>query len=201
MTYRPPAQGRCIITDTPLSTLYSFADEEYYRTVFLEKNISEGCYRWSVKIGYANKGEYSEICMGTTPSDSVSALTALPLRQNGACSLLCCCRRDGSTQSLLQGVSNAGGVSAEETNVPVPTGSNVAMEVDISSRSLAFFVNGVKVPLTIGGVHAPLHLGICGWRNVRFHSLSFHRLATPTFSPVRCRVFCCRPMMQADVPE
>lgn len=168
--------------------LYKGDDEDYIdRMIFLNSAINEGIYRWTVRIKYA-LFKPTTFNLGASPPDLLSAKQDRVLdlfSNNSARTAYLSLWRDGPglLRSYIYGVG--GEVPPDETQVP--QGACVAIEVDANAHTLAFFVNGTKIPHIITHMRFPVHLGVTGSCG-SFFSLSYLRLRFPTQSETKCKL-------------
>lgn len=170
-----------------------------FASVFLNRTVSKGCYRWTVCM---ESGDNS-LLFGSCPSDRVhkfySNMIGLERRNSphgygagtgGSCSFQFV---NASLVRLRGWAVTDHCVPDVEKKIPTTSEKSVALEVDVSKRTLSLFVAGKKVPYDFSEVNCPLHLGMSGYHTPSFTSVSFARLVAPTLSWVVCTHHPCLP--------
>lgn len=194
VSFRPNPGGNWIVTHTEAGNQYHFVSDND-RTIFLNTKISEGVFCWTVRIMYTENGNGS-FCMGTAPTELLNVCdNYLVGRVSGTCNIMFI----KTEFARLEGVENVNvndfdNIGFACTEMKIHDRSLVTAEVDVSARTLSFFVNEKKVPIAVSNVNVPLYFGMAGWRGGSFTSVSFHRLPTATPSPDRCVFYRCKPM-------
>lgn len=177
--FRPSPPDRSIIT----SSRCVFIKADCTPTVFLDKNISTGVFRWTITINYSQEGR-SDIYVGSAPVECIPLHNdhSLGFRYAGDCSLQCRRREDGSLATDLWGARDEDCYPVEEARVP--DGSMVAVEVDTFLRTISFFVGEKKIPHAFSNIRTPLCFGASGTINSCITLMSLRRLPASTPSPV-----------------
>lgn len=159
-----------------------------YTTVFLDREIAEEVFQWTIKIEYGKKNSF--LYLGTAHSSVISNCRDSVLGAvRGTCSFRFYRIPNGLYRSGLGGVISFHDVPDMETSVP--DNSLVAIEIDIDADTLSFFVNGKKVPRVITRIQSPLYAGVSGCDQPSFTSISFRRLLRTTPSTVECKTYAC----------
>lgn len=195
----------CVITETGEGLNCAFAG--IFQTIFLDKRIHEGVWRWTVYIDYGSENP-TTFALGVAASHLLSEYDAAYLgafhgsasfvfTNMGASSLF------GSNHmmlksanflrgSLLRGVEDEFNIPYDETIVA--NHELVTIEADTTARTLSFFLMNSKLPRAISCVPVPFNFGMSGLAN-SFTSLSFQRLPFPTsplsLSPGACIFHAC----------
>lgn len=178
----PSSHGNLLLTDTPFGKQCVFScPVGRSRTIFLEKSIGKGVYRWTVRIKYGS--DENIMWMGVAPADQFHELDGYCFLGDKAivsscrsCSLGFRCN-GGVFTSFLLGVRGNNGCKNETS---VPDDSVVAAEVDSESHTLTFYVNGKRVPYGVSSLEFPLYFGMSACDAASFISLSLRRLRSPT---------------------
>lgn len=181
VSFRPNPKGSCefSLSDIGQRCLFTCTKEES-RTIFLNKKISQGVFRWTTRIEYNNPDSYFRI--GVTLPELVNACDDSSfLNVEGSCYLCFGLCADGTLGSILGGVEDSATISKSETQVPER--GLVAMEVDCTMHTLFFFVDGMRIPRAISHVPVPLCIGMSGLDGQALSSVSFRRL--PACTPAR----------------
>lgn len=196
---RPNPHGVYTLTQTPIGENCHFSS---VGTVYLNTAISEGIFRWTVRITYPTEEE-SYICVGAAPYRRMNIFSFKPLAWTdmtftycGSYCLHYCLRPNGKGWRSFFGSWNRFD-HPDDTLPTLPNNSLVSIEADVTANTLSFFIDRKKVncvakfpksipPFDYG---FPLNLGVSGTEGVSFTSLNLRRLAAPTPSPVPCRVF------------
>lgn len=167
-----------------------------YRTIFLDREISKGVYQWTARIKYSSP-DNSCLRIGVAPTDLLSKCDNYALGMLGK---TCCfsmaqftvCRETVPRSSVVIKRLTLDGAEEydyeSKSRMAVDDNSLVTVEVDVDASTLVFSINGRELPTGIGGVYAPLHLGISGLGRPSFASVCFLRLRSPT-QPKLCRRF------------
>lgn len=187
--YAENRQAMKMKRDEPVSPLlkirYKSNVDDY--TDFLERKFTAGVWRWTIACQYrhskrfclgAGNGNEESMCkwkenfLGTFESSSFD------FRKDNTC---------------LRGVQgwNAG-IDPKETQVE--NGSYVGIELNVSARTLCFFVEGDRIPRAVCNFFYPsICLGVSSdnhWeREPDVHSVSLMRLVLPTFSSTPCTYY------------
>lgn len=186
VSFRQNPSGLYIVRDGPSGLFCSFTAYEC-RTVFVNRALMEGVFRWTVQIFYEKmKEKLSSFYLGASPPNLLLSCDCCRLGYavKGTSSFWFFKGENGSLDSCLFGVCNA-----PRSLEPVPDGSVVSIEVDCAAHTLSFFVGSTKVPHMISDVRMPLHFGMSGvtkGTNSSFASVSLHRLPLPTPSAIVC---------------
>lgn len=187
-SFRTNLYGDCEFTHKRVGIHCRFPFDN--RTVFLDTQITEGIFNWTVKIEYAREGS-----SGLYPGIALTSLLGYcDGRFLGTMNGTCCLRIDKwfphEYKTVLRGVD--GDRDLSDTETMVPDRSLVTVEADLTAGTLVFFVNGHKVPCGVSRLVGPLHFGISGLGNPSFTSLLLRRQLRPTRSPVVCRLYTFR---------
>lgn len=198
---RPNPKGECELSRIGLFERCLFTSKGH-RSIFLNKEISEGVFRWTLKIEY-NDLEDCTLRIGTVPANLLSESDNFPI---GLLKGTCCFWLYHSKFSFRPlGFSNythyqcgLDGVENERLireNYTVNDNDVVAVEIDIAAHSMFFFYsNGeTSVLFAISHIPSPLYLGVSALHRPSFTSMSFRRLPcitrpTETFVFYKCRV-------------
>lgn len=181
-------KGGYTLTLTPEGEVCTFTCGGY-RTIFLKTLISEGIFRWTVRIRYSLERRCL-FGLGAAPSHLLSRCEADNFgRITSTVAFTFWLDPDCSLKSALIGVS--GELTIPQTETEVPDEALVTVEVDAEKRTMCFFVNDKKVPRAISDMYLPLYLGVSGCFNPSFTSVSFCRVTSPTHSTVGCRFYAC----------
>lgn len=134
---------------------------QFSRTVFVNKDITKGVFKWIVQVNYAQniKNYFS---MGAVFSIHMWELMRSKLGAPGTCAF-----SFSPSGSVLSRVHVKGPM--------VSSGSVVALEADATHRTLCFFVNGKKLPFAFSEIPVPLRVGISSSNYAFFTSLHFYR--------------------------
>lgn len=158
----PNPKGGCVISDGRAGPRCLFTADKTWRTVFINRSVAKGIFRWSIQVTYDKRGDcYSQF---------------------GTCSFLFT-KFSNQLQCWLEGVDHPPGVNPFEDLLP--DGSPISIEVECAQQTLSVFVCNAKVPHVITAVPVPLFLGVSGFslnRRSSFVSLSFCRLLSATSS-------------------
>lgn len=196
-SFRPNPDGQYLFTLTPRGIHCKFPMDflcSAFHTVFLWTPVTEGVFRWSIRIHYPWSS--SALFIGTAPPMLLNQRNAHVLGVPG-------------DHSLGLGLSSCGmdlrGVEADdiqcgdgwcEPNTTVPVrdvevadNSLVAVELDADAHTVSFLVNGKKVPHVVTNVFSPLNCGVTGYQQASFTSISFRRLPFATPSPLHCQYY------------
>lgn len=148
-----------------------FLDQHFLRTTFLDSEITDGIFRWTLKI---NRGaeNTSECYLGAAPCGLISMYDVLGISE-GSFSFDMEKYEDGMLRSYFCGVRS----ELIDCETPVPDISLVAVEVDTTAKTIVYSVNGKIVPHALSNIPAPLYLGITGYSPLSFTSVSFRRLS------------------------
>lgn len=186
ISVRPNLKGKYETTCTEMGVRCTFGNIVLScRTIFLDTQITKGIVRLTVMIHYATCPE-CYLRVGVARPELLSECEDEFLGiVKGTCSFLM--HKDKNVlESGLRGVVDHVAIPKDET--PVPDGSLVTAEADISARTLSFFVGEKKVPRAISLIPTPLYFGITGCDNTAaFTVVSFCWLTAPTLSPVTCK--------------
>lgn len=151
----------------------------YLGTVVLDHQITEGFFRWTIRIRYPNE-EGSDFNLGAL-NGRFRENIKLGYSKNTMCLSVsrrfCCCFIElagKNCNSIVKGTTC------------VPQNSVIAIEADCVGHRLSFFVNGKKVSAVITGVRVPLYFGICPLEDLSFTSLSLCQLTSATVSNTVC---------------
>lgn len=183
-TLRDTAEGvRCgLIVKNRFALLVSMLFGGRAKTLFLEEEIKEGCYQWSIKINYGSLG-YPDFWFGLAPADQAALYDNSHLGSTPETAALHFYKWfDNSTLSDLCGVKNM------PTKVLVREGSVVTMEVNVAKKRLYFSVGGTMIlpdiPISLSKIPKPWLLGVstCNGEPC-FTSVLFRRLPTSSSSP------------------
>lgn len=192
------ARGGLTVTRTPIGTLYEHFQCDFGKTVFLTPVIAKGVYQWTVKIEQYGRGQ-SMFYMGTALADRIMNCENCCLGLvKGSCSAAFTRLVIGTLYCSLIGVEGHPRLCAEEA--VAPEGTCIGAEMDSSTATLSFFVNGRKVPNIVSGVEFPSHMGMSLCRmddshlpdRMAFTSLSFRRLPHATPSAIACNFYRAR---------
>lgn len=162
-------------------------------TAFLDREISEGIYSWTVQPELTYTMRSHDLMIGIASLDLLKVwerrwlgLTA------GSCSLsLRKSESERNYSSKLEGVE--GWHNAPEREGPsVACWSLVTIEFDYKTHTLVYFVDGKRIVPAISGVPSPFLFGVSGIGCPHFLSLSFRRLPSPTTSCAVCKFSRCR---------
>lgn len=170
-------------------------DFDQHATVFVDKCITKGIFRWTVKVTFGNGWPYfylgvvsartfqKKIVGSKYPSYTSTIHNGL----NGCCFAFPC-SESSFPKTCLKGVARYN----RDINLPktfVDPGSLVSVEVNADSKILSFFINEKKIPASVSDLFAPLYLAMSAQSNPSFVSVSFLRLNRPTPSSVKCTVY------------
>lgn len=165
------------------------------RSVFLDRSLSEGIFRWTIQIHFGVVTEMT-FFLGCAPSAVLSCFNERCIGGStvlGSCSLVVYRGYDGGG-SRLSSVDDWDNNDIPTSEGQVTDNSVVAIEADTISRTLTFFVDRKKMAYGISNTAVPLHMGMSRWRGQPgFTSLSFRRVPAPTPSLVVCKLYNCRP--------
>lgn len=187
-TFRNNDRGGFSITKTSDGVKYTLnLDPTHVRAFFLDGKITQGIFNWVVRIKYTpDENLGSEFSLGVASLSHVHSFlgagcdVGFALGSSGLCF-----HKDGNVLfSRLEGVKDFTDFYSKKA--PVPDDSLVAVEVNSDSRTMCFFVNGVKAPHAVSQVRFPLYLGISCCGKTSFTSISVHRQLAPTRSSVPC---------------
>lgn len=170
----------CTLTPTPKG-LKCVVTTKFNQTLFFDKLINEGVYRWTVQIMYGTNG-YNFYFGAANRMDMLSYEC---ICFGGACFCFWQNSERIEPRSMLKGVEGYSlGRGTEYGAIVVPSGGTVAMEADTEARTVCFFVNDRKIRYGISDVIVPFYMGLtqCGGHDQHFVSLSFRRL--PSATPV-----------------
>lgn len=189
----PSGENKVTITCSPLGELCTFLYSDLH-TVFLNTLVSEGIFRWNIKIRYGEIRDcITEFGVGVAPLDHVVKNPGHIFGEcSGACSFQFWERCEMEYGAYLWGVN-----VNEKREERVPDSSVVSLEIDADAQVLNFFVNGKRFPKGISGVPTPLYPGVSAHgQRCSVTLLSFFRLPTrtPTRSPSSavCVLYKCR---------
>lgn len=191
-------QNMHYVKDTPTGMQCLFRSNNV-QTLFLSKMISEGVYRWTVRINYASK-DCSEFQIGVAPVALATRCVDKLLGWFEGTSAVGFYRDDLERENkfyLLPGgfvIQNSYLCGVEKCPhsfyfPEVTDDSLVTIEVDCAARAVCFFFNGEKIPPVICGVRLPLLIGISVRGGASFVSTSFLRVHSTLRSTVVCRFF------------
>lgn len=160
------------------------------RTVFLKQALDRGIFQWTVKVGYCNElTRKSYLHFGCASRDDLNKFIdgrKPALGKYNGCSLNFWQDDAGRTYSILRGVQNVAAQNKEQT--PVPDSALVTLLADLNSRTLTYFVNGIRMPVAISKIPVPLHLGISGSHS-SFTLVSLGPLTNSTPSTQPCKFY------------
>lgn len=187
-----PLGGFTLTTNSiGVEVLFGFLQETKKRTVFVDRNITEGIYHLTIKIKYGAGQKNSALDMGVAHSDTLKQCYDKTLGEIAGSCCLGFGVMDGHLVSVMDGVKdNEKSLSAEHT---VPDGSLVGAELDSVAHTLSFFVDGKKFPHAISSVKNPVYFGIDGAGYSSFVAVSLRRLSAATPSDVKTVSFVCKP--------
>lgn len=172
-----PAVGYQVVPINKKGQVFcTFTNTNGYRTLFLDKKISEGIYRWTISVKYKEK--FSFFYFGAAHCECACKLPFSSLDVPGSCSFKFW-EEDGLF-SGLRGIDSFRRIPENETKVE--SGSEAAVEADTITQTLSFFVQKKRVPHAISGVNLPMYLGVSTMYRPSFTSLSFYRLPSATHS-------------------
>lgn len=168
-------------------------------TVFLDKQITEGIFQWSMIIIYKDYG-LSEFCLGVASTALVSKLkNTLIGVSSGSCGFTFWRSDNRELFSTFAGTNSNDGMVISGKETCVRNGSTVMAELNMEESTLCFFVNGRKVPHIITEIPASVYMGMSGhfrsysFRNHSFTTVSFCRVSAPTAaSQVWCKLHTVR---------
>lgn len=193
---RPNPQGDCTITTTTHNNNTAsdggngnrcvFGKSNTTRTVFVDKCITEGIYRWTVKVDFSQGCNFFIGCAMCSGS-SLSVWDDNWLGDSGStCSVEVYA---SGAKTALHGVHND---SRSERKVSITCSSLLSLEIDSTAGTLSFFIDEKKEPFVISKIRVPLYFGLSkSFNTAAFTSLSLRRLAAATASPVVCTYFEC----------
>lgn len=147
------------------------------RTVFLDKRITDGIFRWTIRVN----NNCSSFCIGIASSALLKIFEDVNLGLvNGSCSLVF---STTSPPRLLV----AGSINEFPTGEAdfFSNNSSIAIEINTTTHTLAFFVGEKKVPLSVTHIlRKSISFGMSGnGPEQSFMSLSLCRLLSPTPTP------------------
>lgn len=173
----------------------SFTSTDWH-TVFLDKSITKGIWRWNVNIKYGTIQTYSYFYLGMARFDFLPVYENMRLGDYAGSACLTFGKNGSGFETWIQCKSmNSSGVGSYTHDLPVLDNSNVAAETDIDSHTLCFFAEGKKVQYVISFVNipvspsSPLYFGISGSQMPSFTSVSLCRLQSSTPSSVPCEYY------------
>lgn len=197
--YIPISFGDCVgkvckFTHTPLGIQYTFTcDCNDYQSVFLDKSISTGIFRWTVQIKYTDGGKYSCLLIGALPTFILKNFCTEPWVDSPWVDYLFVRKpfHNWSFRFCKEGLREE---STSTDKLPelidishkcnVPDDSLVSLESDLDAHNLSLFVGGNKTRQCFSGVHGPLTFGLSGCNGPSFLSVSFLRLPRATPAPM-----------------
>lgn len=193
LPFRPTSKDQVFLSTMPTGfPRCDFPDTCHEcRTVFLDKELTNGVWQWTVQISY--KTPFSKFWFGFAPSDCLESCEDLSLglfAELGSASLhFKSCK--GRLLWRLAGVETADRLHEDES--PLMDNSLVTIEADIDAQTVCFFVENEKaekekLAFGISRILTPIYFGMSGM-NASFSSVFFRRLCTPTPSPVPCKYF------------
>lgn len=201
----PHFSDQCNITHTAFGEQCCVPDYISW-TVFLNREIIVGIYRWTVYIDQYDIQNDSHLGIGIAPANTrIMDLCSYEKLGGvkGTCSF--CFGRGGSflhgvkgefrnppLPFLLRGVPMQGTqinlFPKEETTIPER--SFVSAEVVTCEGTLSFFVGEKKVPRAISCISVPLFFGMSAYRTcLSLTSVSFRRLPCPTPTSTPCTYY------------
>lgn len=175
----------------------SFASEKismvnFIQTMFVNTQIEEGIFLWTVLLEFTIESAYR---IGISPPSLLYKFRNAVLGDvDGSCSLCFSLNRNHKLCASLWGVVS----NLPKGKIEVPdkfvASVVVGVEINVSKQVLSFFVNKKKLCYGISHIYSPSHVGISGYDKQTFTSLSFCRLPEATPSPVKCKLFQCKPI-------
>lgn len=190
---RPNPAGGCFVSRVGTHTECKFMQYEYgdWRTIFSNQSICQGVFQWNVQVKYRKKGSDS-LQLTVVPPEAVGLDEKELSLTKGACGLTfgnyrgsyrsfgrSSCGTEGEKWARLLGVEidNVG-------NTVVQNNSSITLEIDTDTRTLSFFVDGVRTMFGISGVSVPCYLAMsalgCDPGEVSLTTLYLRRLPAPT---------------------
>lgn len=161
--------------------------DQFLHAIFLDKCITNGIFRWTVDV-QCQRRSASDFCMGIAHS-CLACVDAGIGTANGSC-----------------GLGSSGLVGVEGCRFAIPimiSGELITAEVNITNRTLCFFVGMKRLLVAISCIPTPLYFGVSGSETLSFTSAAFRRLSAPTPTPTpsacvpsfpskECHYFRCR---------
>lgn len=194
-TFRRNIQGGYVIERSrsrpSLSSMRCSYVNDDLRTLFLDREIKQGIFQWTLRIGYAETEIGSFFYVGSAPVDRLTYYDDYFLGgAGGSCSL-----HIWNTHNTPGASFNGLADDAIVHTTAVTDGSILAAELDADSRTLSFTLNGTKITDILSNVHVPCKLGVTSSQGSSFTSFSFRLLprATSSPSPSAVRLHPCRP--------
>lgn len=206
VSFHPKPSKNCMIRPVMNGIQVLFNHGCCDSNIFLNKTISHGVYRWTIKICYGESEETPDIWIGVAPKECLDRRIAIgdPDYEidggyfDGSCSIRTwAAKYDHSCGCCLSSVGNDMSRVGHEVKIPeykwgIPDGSVVSAEVDATARTLSFYVGKERIPHVITDIITPLRLGMCSCNNADFTSLLFRRLPAPTPCSVPCTYYKCK---------
>lgn len=166
--------------------------------IFLDKEISEGIYRWTIRIKYkSDPSKDSKFYIGINCTGNIYYYSYSPLSTFGGSCAFCFEKiilrkyhwiTGTSYDSALCGLQ--GVYSSLKISTHVRDYSIVSVEVDLCTEvpTMYFFVDGERVPHAVTRVRTPFYFGVTGSAGQSIISTSLLRLRqrTPSSAPCEC---------------
>lgn len=187
--YKYNINSGCVVND--LLCVFTHAGD---RTVFLDQQISQGIYQWTVRIMYKDR-VHSEFSMGIASTSLVPKLEKQFIGiLSGSCAFSFWRNEYRECYSTFTGTNSDDGSLIAASQTAVHHRSKVMAELNMDDHTLSFFVNERKVPHVITELPESVQIGMTGhFRNwsssdLAFRTVSFCKVPASTQSAQVCKL-------------